>query len=86
MRPVQYLEPLHVARRRSLERRRHHHAPAEHPVARFFPPPRQHERMNLEGVRHGLHLDALQLTQFHGLALELQAVLSNLHGTDTTWH
>ena len=43
-------------------------------VAHFFPPPRQHEGMNIQGVGHRLDLDALQLTQFHRLALELQAV------------
>jgi hypothetical protein len=33
--------------------------PSELAVAHFFAPPRQHERMNIQGVGHGLHLDAL---------------------------
>ncbi len=30
--------------------------------------------MNLKGVGHSLNLDALQLTEFHRLELELQAI------------
>src|SRR5436189_2579120 len=31
-------------------------APAQHSVAHGLPPPRQHERMNVEGRGHRLHL------------------------------
>jgi hypothetical protein len=40
--------------------------------------------MDMQGVGHGLDLDALQLTQFHRLALELQAVTMHFPWTDSS--
>ena len=55
--------------------------PRKYAVARFLPPPRQHERVNLQRVGHRLHLDARQLTELHSLEFELQAVLTDFHRT-----
>src|SRR2546430_7322074 len=38
-------------------------APAQHSVAHGLPPPRQHERMNVEGRGHRLHLHPPLTTQ-----------------------
>ena len=42
--------------------------------------------MNLERVGYGLDLYALQLTQFHSLEFELQAVPTDFHWTHATRH
>ena len=58
MSALQYLKALHFPRRRRLRHgRRQGYAATEHALARFLPPSGQHERMNLEGVGDGLHLD-----------------------------
>src|SRR5881392_3787468 len=62
-------------------------APAQHSVAHGLPPPRQHERMNVEGRGHRLHLHPPLTTQPHGGELELRTVFLNLlrtgRGIDT---
>src|SRR6187455_3235190 len=78
VRSLQRLKPFHVTRRRHFHCLRPRYAPPQHAVSGFLPPPRQHERMNLEGVCDRLDLHALQLTEFHCLELELQAVPMNL--------
>ena len=42
--------------------------------------------MNFQGVGHGLHLHAPQLTELHRLELELQVVLTDFKRTHTTRH
>src|SRR5881296_4160579 len=53
-------------------------APAQHSVAHGLPPPRQHERMNVEGRGHRLHLHPPLTTQPHRSELELRTVFLNL--------
>jgi len=52
-------------------------------VPSFLPPPRQHERMDLEHLGNGLHLDAFQLAESHRLELELQTVSTDFRGTSS---
>jgi hypothetical protein len=66
--------------------RRHRDATAEDAVARFFPPPRQHEGVNFQRVGHGLHFDALQLTELDRLKFELETVSLDFLRTHTTGH
>lgn len=86
VRPLQGLEAFHLTRSRRLDRFRHRDAPAEDAVLGLFPPPRQHERVDLQGVGDGLDLHAFQLTEFDRLEFELQAVLSDLRRPETTRH
>src|SRR5438132_1022830 len=86
VRPLQRLIALHRPSWGRPRRPRQRNPPAQDAVARFLPPPRQHERMNLQGVSHGLDLHALQLAQFHRLELEFQTVLTDFHWTDATGH
>ena len=79
VRPLKRLQALELPHLRWLHRR-HSTRPSKMAVAHFFPPSRQHEGINIQGVGHSLDLDALQLTQFHRLALELQAVTMNFLG------
>lgn len=47
-------------------------------VSEILPPLRQHERVDLECMRHDLHLKAGLLAQLHRRDFELRAVLLNL--------
>src|SRR5256885_10183726 len=71
MRPLKRLESADLARRWHLHR---HPLPAEHPVARGLPPPRQHEWMNIECRGHRLHLHPSLTTQPHRREFELRTV------------
>jgi len=79
--PLQCLQSLHLAGGRYLHRCGQRYAAPQHAVARFLPPPRQHERVDLQGVGHGLHFDAWQLTELHRLELELQTVPPDFRST-----
>src|SRR4030095_17169980 len=72
------LPPLRWLHRRNPIR------PSKIAVAHFFAPARQHEGMDIQRVGHGLYLDALQMTPFHRLALELQAVTMHFPWTGSS--
>src|SRR3989442_13528855 len=71
MRALERLEPTDPPRRGHLPRPP---LPAEDPGAHFLPPPRQHERMNVERGGHRLHLHTTLPTEAHRGQLELGAV------------
>src|SRR6266705_1031329 len=71
MRALERLEPTDLPRRGHLHRPP---LPAEDPGAHFLPPPRQHERMNVERGGHRLHLHTTLPTEAHRGQLELGAV------------
>src|SRR5262245_23735440 len=48
------------------------------PFPELLPPPRQHERVDVERVGDRLHLDPWPMTQLHRRALELDPVLLRL--------
>src|SRR5215471_5036378 len=48
------------------------------PFPKLLPPARQHERVDVEGLGDGFHLNAWSVTQLHGRALELDPVLLRL--------
>jgi hypothetical protein len=52
----------------------------EDAVAHFLAPARQHERMDVEGIGDGLHLDPRHVAQLHGRQFEFNAVAMNLLG------
>src|SRR5580765_1589643 len=83
VRTLKRLQALELPHLRWLYRR-HPTRPSKIAVAHLLAPPRQHEGMNIQGVGHGLHFDALELTQFHRLALEFQAVTMNSPGTGSS--
>src|SRR5688572_366699 len=83
VRPLKRLQALELPHLRWLHRG-YPTRPPKIAVAHFFAPPRQHEGMNIQGVGHRLDLDALQLTQFHRLALELQAVTMHFPWTGSS--
>lgn len=59
---------------------------ASQPVARFLPPARQHDRMNVERLGDRLNLDVGHATEFHRRQLELYAVAMHLLRTDRSAH
>src|SRR2546426_3682182 len=71
MRALERLEPTDLPRRGHLHRPP---LPPEDPGAHFLPPPRQHERMNVERGGHRLHLHTTLPTEAHRGQLELGAV------------
>ena len=66
---LERLIPLHRPRRRDLHRLWQRHATAQHAIAGFLSPARQHERMNLEGVRDGPHFYAFNWLSVTALSL-----------------
>jgi len=77
MDPLQGLVAPDLMRRRSLEAFRDRGPSPQYAVSSFLSPPRQHERVNLEGVSHCAHFDALQLTELNSFELGLQTVPLN---------
>src|SRR5438093_11937229 len=55
-------------------------------LTELFPPPRQHERVNIERFRDGLDGDPWPPTQLDRGAFELLAVLTDFYRTDATGH
>src|SRR5881397_1292815 len=78
--PLQLLETLTLA----LESWQRHEcgATAQAAIPEIFPPLRQHERVNLERSRHGLHLQPRLLAQSYRRDFELRTVPLNLPGPD----
>src|SRR5687767_11897459 len=74
--PLQLLEASALL----FEPRRHHGlGPAsQSPIPQILPPLRQHERVDLERARHGLHLEPRLLAELHRRDFELCTVLLNL--------
>src|SRR6266853_4068336 len=76
------LEPADLSRRGQLHRPP---LPAEDPVAHCLPPPRQHERVNVERRGHRLHLHPALPAEAHRGELELRTVFLDLLRTGA-WH
>src|SRR5256885_1324559 len=73
---LELLQPTDLARRRHVDRRPM--LPPQLPLAHLLPPPREHERVNVEGRGNRLHLYPALPTQPHGGELELRTVFLNL--------
>lgn len=58
----------------------------EEPVARFLPPARQHEGVDVQRVGDRLDLHPEHATELHRRQLELDAVVVNLPRTDRSPH
>jgi hypothetical protein len=57
------LQPPDLANRRLRQGRpRSSDGPTQYAIPCLFAPPRQHERVNVEGLGHCLHLDTWQVT------------------------
>src|SRR5437867_9668230 len=80
MRALKRLKPADLPWRGQLHG---HSLPAEDPVTHFLPPPRQHERMNVERGGHRLHLHPALPAEAHRGQLELRTVFLDLLRTGT---
>src|SRR6266568_821651 len=83
MRALELLEPADLSRRGDMDRRSA--LPSQTPLTHGLPPPRQHERVNVERRGDRLHLHATLSTQAHSGELELRTVFLNLLRTGS-WH
>src|SRR5213595_909413 len=83
MRTLELLQPADLAWRRHVDRRPA--LPPQPPLAHRLPPPREHERVNVERGGDRLHLHPALSTQPHGGELELRTVFLNLLRT-RSWH
>src|SRR6266568_1370382 len=79
---LERLEPSDLPWRGHLHR---HPLPAQDPIAHGLPPPRQHERMNVERCGHRLHLHPALPAEAHRGQLELRTVFLDLLRT-CAWH
>src|SRR5207247_11413243 len=76
MRTLELLQPADLAWRRHVDRGPA--LPPQPPLAHRLPPPREHERVNVERGGDRLHLHPALSTQPHGGELELRTVFLNL--------
>src|SRR5574341_1737457 len=72
---LERLQPLDLASRTRVDPPR---SPPQHPLARLFPPPREHERMDIQSVGHRLHLHPGHTAELHRRQLEVHTVAVNL--------
>jgi hypothetical protein len=77
---LQLLQPLDLAFTRSFARTGLRlEAPwSETSLTELLPPTGKHERVDVECLGHGLHLDPGPMTELHRRALELDSVLLRL--------